>query len=42
MDKLTLILAVAFGISEALSLIPKIKGNGIFQTVYELLKKLKK
>lgn len=37
----TLIFAVAFGVSEALSLIPAFKSNGIFQAVANVLKFLK-
>lgn len=40
MDKLSLILAVALGISEALALIPQVKANSIFQLVLGFLKKL--
>lgn len=34
------ILAVAVAVSEALSLIPSVKANGIFQAIYMALKKL--
>jgi hypothetical protein len=37
---LAIIFGVLFGISEALSLIPAVKANGIFQTIYNLLKTL--
>jgi hypothetical protein len=40
-ELISLILAVALGISEALALIPAVKANGIFQAVYMTLKKLK-
>jgi hypothetical protein len=40
-NKETFIL-LAFAISEALSLIPSVKANGLFQLVYFQLKKLKK
>ena len=39
-DKILLMLAVLGGISEALSLIPSIKANGIFQLVANALKAL--
>jgi hypothetical protein len=38
---LSLIFGVAWGISEALSLIPQVKANGIFQLIYNVLKRLK-
>jgi hypothetical protein len=34
-------LAVLFGISESLSMIPQVKSNGVFQAVYNILKFLK-
>ena len=37
---LELILALAFGISETLSLIPGISSNSIFQLIYNMIKKL--
>jgi hypothetical protein len=40
-NKETFIL-LAFAISEALSLIPSVKANGLFQLIYFQLKKLKK
>lgn len=40
-EKVILILAVLGGISEALSLIPAIKANGVFQLVWDILKVLK-
>lgn len=42
MDSATLVMifGVLFGISEALSMIPAIKANGIFQLVFGLLAKL--
>jgi hypothetical protein len=42
MDTTTLLIIVsaALAISEALSLIPAIKSNGIFQLIYNLLKAL--
>jgi hypothetical protein len=38
MEKITLISSILLGISEALSLIPSIKSNGIIQLVMNLLK----
>jgi hypothetical protein len=40
-EKILLVVAVLGGISEALSLIPSIKANGVFQLVSNLLKNLK-
>jgi len=40
-EKILLVVAVLGGISEALSLIPSIKANGVFQLVSNLLKSLK-
>lgn len=40
MDKLSLILGVLLGVSEALSLIPAIKENGIVQICISVLKKV--
>jgi hypothetical protein len=40
-DKIILIIAVLGGVSEALSLIPSIEANGVFQLVSNVLKKLK-
>lgn len=39
-DNWGLILGVLFGISEALSLIPGIQANGVFQFIFNVLKKL--
>jgi hypothetical protein len=39
-NKLLLVMAVLGGISEALSLIPSIKSNGIFQLISNALKAL--
>lgn len=39
-EKLVLILAVLGGISEALSLIPQVKANGVFQLVANVIKSL--
>lgn len=39
-SKLLLVLAVLGGVSEALSLIPSIKANGVFQLVQSVLKAL--
>jgi hypothetical protein len=41
-EKILLALAVLGGISEALSLIPQIKANGVFQLVHNALQSLKK
>jgi hypothetical protein len=35
-----LIMAVLFGISEALSLIPQVQSNGVFQMIFGVIKKL--
>ena len=40
MSNLEIILAVALGISEALALIPQLKGNSILQVALSILKKL--
>lgn len=42
MNQTTVLLAVSvlFGISEALSVIPAVKANGIFQLVFGVLKSL--
>jgi len=40
-DKILLIIAVLGGVSEALSLIPSIKANGVFQLIWDILKVLK-
>jgi|688.fasta_scaffold02549_10 hypothetical protein len=40
-EKILLVLAVLGGISEALSLIPSVKANGVFQLVYNALQALK-
>jgi hypothetical protein len=37
-SKLLLVIAVLGGISEALSLIPAIKANGVFQLIQNILK----
>jgi len=37
-DNMALILGVLLGISEALSLIPSLKANGIFDFIYKILK----
>lgn len=39
-EKLLLVVSVLFGVSEALSLIPFINANGVFQAVFSVLKKL--
>jgi hypothetical protein len=39
-NKLLLVMAVLGGISEALSLIPSIKSNGVFQLISSALKAL--
>jgi hypothetical protein len=38
MDKIALICSVLLGVSEALSLIPSVKANGVIQLVINLLK----
>jgi len=40
-EKILLIIAVLGGISEALSLIPSVKANGVFQLVANALQALK-
>ena len=40
MENAIIILAALLAISEALSLIPQIKSNGVFQVVHNLLKSL--
>ncbi len=40
-EKVIVILAVLGGISEALSLIPAVKANGVFQLISDILKVLK-
>lgn len=40
MDKWTVILGALFAVSEALSLIPWLKANSIFQLLANLVKKL--
>lgn len=40
-EKIVLILAVLGGISEALSLIPAIKANGVFQLLADIIAVLK-
>ena len=40
MGSATIILAALLAISEALSLIPQVKSNGVFQVIYNLLKSL--
>lgn len=39
-ENLTIILSAALALSEALSLIPEVKANGIFQAVFNGLKKV--
>lgn len=39
-DLLMMIFGVLFGMSEALSLIPIVKSNGIFQMIFNVLKSL--
>ena len=41
-ENLAIALGVLFGISEALSLVPSIKANGIFQLVLNILKAILK
>lgn len=40
--KLAIIFGVLFGISEALSLIPQVKSNGVFQMIFNILGALAK
>ena len=40
MESIMIILAALLAISEALSLIPQVKSNGVFQVIYNLLKSL--
>ena len=37
-ETVILILSVLFAISEALSMIPQVKENGVFQIIYSVLK----
>ena len=39
-EDLAIVFGVLFGIGEALSLIPRVKSNGIFQLIFNSLKKL--
>lgn len=39
-ENLAIIFGVLFGISEALSGIPAIKANGVFQSIYNVVKSL--
>lgn len=38
MSNMTVILGVLFGVSEALSFIPGVAANGVFQAIYNFLK----
>lgn len=40
-DKIVVILGALWGISEALSLIPVVKANGVFQAISNLVKSIK-
>ena len=40
-NSMAVILAALFAVSEALSLIPQVKSNGVFQFVFNVLKKVK-
>ena len=40
MESTIIILVALLAISEALSLIPQVKSNGVFQVIYNLLKSL--
>lgn len=42
MNNMLMVIAVLGGISEALSLIPAVKANGVFQLIFNALKALKK
>jgi hypothetical protein len=37
-NNVTLIMAALFAVSEALGAIPQVKANGVFQTIYGILK----
>ena len=39
-ENVALVFGVLFGISEALSLVPWIRSNGVFQIIYNALKRL--
>ena len=39
-NTLTIIVAALFAVSEALSLIPAIKSNGIFQAIFDIIRAL--
>jgi hypothetical protein len=41
-DKIVLILAALLAVSEALSLIPSVKANGVFQSIVNVFKSFKK
>jgi len=40
METATIIIIAALALSEALSLIPAVKANGIFQAIYNLLRRM--
>lgn len=40
MSTITMILAVLFGVSEALAGIPQVKSNSVFQLIFNILKSL--
>jgi len=40
MESAIIILTALLAVSEALSLIPQVKSNGVFQVIYNLLKSL--
>ena len=40
MEHTIIVVAALLAISEALSLIPQVKSNGVFQVIYNLLKNL--
>lgn len=40
-EEINIILLALFAVSEALSLIPKVKANGVFQLVQNILRTLK-
>lgn len=39
-DTVAIIATAAWAVSEALSLIPGVKANGVFQVIYQIIKRL--
>jgi hypothetical protein len=37
-DTLSIVMAALFAVSEALSLIPRVRANGVFQAVYNVIR----